>query len=268
VKLAFSNIAWDAAEEGEVLALLGRAGIAGIEVAPSKCWPDWKGITQQSVVAVRQRFAGPGFSVPSLQAILFGHPELKLFGDEAALDGLLRHTELVAGVATGLGAKTLVFGAPANRDPGDLPPEEAMNVAVPRMRALGEICARHDVWLGIEANPAAYNCRFMTRWFEAAELVRRCDSPGVRLHLDAACTLMAGDDIAEAVEKSADILAHVHVSEPQLGNFDAPKSDHARFAEALKQVGYQGWCSVEMRRAPDPVAAIGKAIEVAQAYYD
>jgi sugar phosphate isomerase/epimerase len=267
VKLAFSNIAWDEAEEPQVLALLSRAGIAGIEVAPTKCWPDWKGITQPAVAAVRQRFAGSGFSVPSLQAILFGHPELKLFGDEAALDGLLRHAELVAGVAAGLGAKTLVFGAPANRDPGGLPPDEAMNIAVPRMRAMGEICARHGVWLGIEANPAAYQCKFVTRWYEAADLVRRCDSPGVRLHLDAACTLMAGDDIVEAVEKTTDILAHVHVSEPQLGDFDAPQSDHARFAEALKRTGYQGWCSVEMRRAPDPLAAIRRGCELAVTHY-
>jgi sugar phosphate isomerase/epimerase len=142
-----------------------------------------------------------------------------------------------------------------------------MEIGVSVLRAAGDICARRGAWLGIEANPVAYGCNFLTRWFEAAELVRRCANPGVRLHLDAACIILAGDDPAEAASKTSDILAHVHISEPHLGAFDNPCVDHGAFGAALKRVGYSGWCSVEMRRAAEPKSAIPKAAALARAFY-
>ena len=267
MNIAFSNIAWDLPEQAEILPLLSDAGVTGIEIAPTKCWPDWIGATQEAVRQTADLFARAGFAIPSLQAIFFGRPDLKLFGSEPERMTFLSHIEDVASIGEGMGARTLVFGSPSNRDPGDLRPEEAMNAAVVMLRAAGDICARHGVWLGIEANPAVYECRFITRWFEAAELVRQCNNPGIRLHLDAACTVLAGDDLAEAVAGTGDILAHVHISEPHLGAMDSPEVDHAAFAGALKGAGYSGWCSVEMRRAADPVLAIRTAAVLARAFY-
>jgi sugar phosphate isomerase/epimerase len=267
LKIAFSNIAWDMAEQADVLPILSDAGIAGIEIAPTKCWPAWEGATQQAASQTATALAANGFVVPSMQALLFGRPDLKVFGTDADRTAFLKHIEQVADLAADLGAKTLVFGSPANRDPGDLPPDEAMRIAVTVMRMAGDICAARGVWLGIEANPAAYACRFVTRWFEAAELVRRCNSPGIKLHLDAACTVLAGDDLTQAVAETMDILAHVHISEPQLGSFDSPSLDHAQFARALRDVGYSGWCSVEMRRAADPIPAIRNAAAFARDCY-
>jgi D-psicose/D-tagatose/L-ribulose 3-epimerase len=267
LKLAFSNIAWDTPDEAEILPILSAASITGIEIAPTKCWPGWTGATPAAARQIASQLGAAGFTIPSMQALLFGKPELKLFGGESERAAFLAHIETVAGIAAGLGAKTLVFGSPSNRDPGELAPDKAMDIAVSVLRAAGDICARHGTWLGIEANPAAYGCKFVTRWFEAAELVRRCANPGVRLHLDAACTVLAGDDPADAVAQTGDILAHVHISEPHLGAFDKPSVDHAAFGSALKSADYSGWCSVEMRRAAEPQSAIAKAASLARAFY-
>ena len=267
MRIAFSNIAWDPPEQADILPILSSAGVTGIEIAPTKCWPGWIGATPEAVRQTENLFAEAGFTIPSMQAILFGRPDLKVFGSEVERIAFLRHIEDVANIAEGLGARTLVFGSPSNRDPGDLAPDEAMKAAVSTLRVAGDICARHGVWLGIEANPAVYGCKFITRWFEAAELVRQCDSPGIRLHLDAACTVLAGDGLAEAVAETSDILAHVHISEPYLGPMDSPAVDHGAFAGALKNAGYFGWCAVEMRRAADPVSAIRKAAALARSFY-
>ena len=267
MKLAFSNIAWDAVDEPNVLPILSEADITGIEIAPTKCWPGWAGATPSAVKRLASRLTTAGFVIPSVQAILFGRPELKVFGSESEHLAFLAHIDEVARIASGLGAKTLVFGSPTNRDPGQLTPEEAMRAATPIFKAAGELCVHYGVQLGIEANPPVYGCRFVTHWFEAAELVRRCDTPGIRLHLDAACTALAGDDLGEAVAKTTDILTHVHISEPHLSAFDSPTVDHAAFGNALKASGYDGWCSVEMRRQDDPVTAIRKAAMLARSLY-
>ncbi|GAB4525277.1 MAG: sugar phosphate isomerase/epimerase [Parvularculaceae bacterium] len=256
MKLAVSNIAWAPEEEREARDILRRSGVTAIEVAPTRIWPEWRGADGQAAARARADFLADGFATPSFQAILFGRPELKVFGDDDDRAAFLAHMETVAALAGAMGAGPLVFGSPKNRDPGDLSPEEAMAKAADIFRAAGEICANHGATLVIEANPSDYGCRFLTTWRDAAEFVRLTDHPNVRLHLDIACTEMAGDDAAAAARACADILAHVHISEPQLGAFDAPTADHAGFAAALRETGYDGYASLEMRRQGDGAEAL------------
>ena len=267
MRLSVSNIAWDAPEEAEVLALFSEYGVQGVEVAPTKIWPDWAGVTERSIIETRSRFADQGFVIPAFQSILFGKPEFSVFGEKPVIDALVDHVAFVSDIAAGLGAKCLVFGSPKARDPGDLSAEDAKARGAEVFARMGEAAWARSLSIGIEANPEQYGCRFMSRWSEAAEIVRRIGSPGVRLHLDAACTMMAGDDPAAAVPEVLNIMAHAHISEPQLGGFDAPEVDHAAFGKALANVDYQGWVSIEMRRQDDPLPAIRTALNLAKEAY-
>ena len=127
--------------------------------------------------------------------------------------------------------------------------------------------ARHGACLCLEANPADYGCDFMTSAADAARLVRAVAHPGVGLHLDTACMHLAGDDPRSLIETHADILRHVHVSEPFLGPFDSPVVDHAAIAAALRDIGYSGWVVLEMRATADPLAGLERAARFLAATY-
>lgn len=267
MKLSVSNIAWDPEEDAEVLALLAKRGVAGVEVAPSKLWPDWRGATPAAAREAARRFADQGFAVPALQAILFGRPELKVFGDDAGQAALLDHLERVAELAAGLGAKALVFGSPKNRDPGDLPPEEAFKRGVEVFRRIGERFAPHGVNLCLEPNPGVYACRFMTSYRDVQRMVAEVGHESVCIHLDVACIELEGDDPVEAVQGCAGGIAHFHATEPNLGDFDAPRMRHAEVGRALREADYDGWVSIEMRRPEDPIASIEQAVSFVQERY-
>lgn len=267
MKLAVSNIAWAPAEDAAVIELLITRGIKGVEIAPTMIWPGWEGMSESAASTVAERYARHGLEIPALQAILYGRSDLQLLGDKGSVDALVTHVGRVAGIARHFGAGVLVFGSPKNRDPGGLTPQVAWRQAVDVFRRLGEVCAAEDVVLGIEANPPAYGCNFLTRWSEAAELVREVEHAGVKLHLDVACTVMAGDDPAQALKSGGEIIRHVHISEPQLTGFAAPEIDHAAFGAALAHSHYQGWLSIEMRRADESLPAIDQAIAVTMANY-
>ncbi len=263
MKLAVSNIAWNPEEQDAIIPILRDRGVGGIEVAPTKLWPDWAGADAASAESARRDFEALGFAVPSMQAILFGKPDLSIFA--AASDPIraetLDHLALVARLAGALGARALVFGSPRNRDRGDRSPDVAFEIAAEFFREAGRICARHDTWLCLEPLPDAYGSNFATSWKEAARLVQAVDTPGFGLHLDTACIHMGGDDPAEAVLTCDGMIRHFHVSEPQLADLSNPTIDHKRVGEALKSIGYGNWISLEMRRPDDPAARVAEAVD-------
>ena len=260
MKIAVSNIAWDFEEHEDVLALLRERGVRGIEIAPTKLWPDWNGADGKSAANWRQIYASAQFELPSMQALLFGKPDLRVFGTDSEQEQTLNHIARVAELAAALGAQPLVFGSPANRKRGELSVDEAFNVAIDFFREAGRRCAAHGVWLCIEPLPEAYGSNFITHWREAVDLVAAVDTPGFGLHLDTGCIHLAGDDPVEAVLACKGITRHFHVSEPHLVDLSKPAIDHRRVGSALCQTGYTGWVSIEMRRASHPLQSISQAV--------
>ena len=254
--ISVSNIAWPAELDAEAYALLAELGVAGIEIAPTRVWPGWEGISAASVKALRDEIEGSGLRVSSMQSILFQKPELQLFGEG---EEFADHLKYCAGLAAELGAGAGVFGAPKNRDRGTLSEEDAFARAVEVFGPIAEAYAAAGVALCLEANPVQYACNFVTHGREAARLVRAVGSAGLRLHLDTACAGMAGEDVGELVRESAVILAHFHASEPMLGGFAEPSEAHVGAAAALREVGYGGWVAVEMRTQKDVLGALAQA---------
>jgi sugar phosphate isomerase/epimerase len=260
MKLAVSNIAWPSEMDEPVLAALESAGVTGVEAAPTRWWPEWKGVSAEAAKVYRQRFEARGFQIPALQAILFARPEDKLFGTDLQREGLVNHLRMCADLASALGARSLVFGAPKNRELNGIPEDKGFDMAREVFASVGKHYADRSVCLCLEANPTQYACQFMTNSLVAGKLVKAVDSPGVGLHLDTACMHLAGENIAESIERNFDVLRHFHASEPFLGSFDAPVVDHATAAGMLSKLGYKGWVSLEMRETNPPLEGVKRAI--------
>jgi sugar phosphate isomerase/epimerase len=256
MKFSFSNIAWDQKNSEEIFSLLKEHGIYGIEVAPTKIWPDWQDANYKSAVSYKNEIARKGFVIPALQAILFNKPEAKLF-DAVGEKKLFEHLKLVAEVAEGLGAKCVVFGAPKQRNIGNLTHEEAINHSIGIFRKIGDIFSNHNVKFCIEPNPKKYSCNFINNIGQANDLVRKVNHKNFALHLDAAGMFLEHDNLADKWEKISDITHHFHVSEPDLGDFDTPQVNHFENFNTLDKGGYQGWCSVEMLEPKKPLSESG-----------
>jgi sugar phosphate isomerase/epimerase len=79
---------------------------------------------------------------------------------------------------------------------------------------------------------------------------------------------LAEDDATERVLAGADVLAHVHASAPQLGVVRAGgRVDHPGLAAALREIGYSGYVSVEMRATDDAVSAVSSAAHLVRSVY-
>ena len=267
MRLAVSNIAWSRDNDAAVAALLRTFGVTGVELAPTVVWPDPLSISPVDVRAYRDWWDGEGFTVVALQALLFGHPELVLFGGPEAREGMLQHLTGMIALGAQLGAQTLVFGSPRNRSVGELPADHAQAIAVEFFREIGRRATEHGVAVCIEPNPAAYHCDFVTTVAEGVALVEAVSSAGFGLHIDAGAMAINGEAIEASLALAAKSMRHFHASEPFLEPLGLGTTPHERCADALVQLGYPYWVSMEMR-APAPAAdALHNPLKVLQARY-
>jgi len=266
-RLAISNIAWDATEDGEVYARLRDFGVRGIEVAPTRI-AGWDDLDAGRIKAFRDEAARFDLSISSLQAILYNRPEARLLGGDGEFQRLRAHMDLVGRIAAGLGATVAVFGAPTNRSRGEMPEDEARALALVRMRELGDIAGGFGLTVAIEPIPLPYKGDFLTRIDEVAAFVELCAHPFIRSHFDIGCVTLAGDDATQKAVENRGRFVHFHASEPHLAAFDRPVCDHLGVGRALREGSYDGWLVVEMcRQKGDVVSAIETAISyIAGAY--
>lgn len=269
MKLAVSNLAWSPEQDALAAGLLRRAGADGVELAPTKVWPKPLEATADDIAACRRFWEGHGLPVRALQALLFGRPDLTVFGDAAARARTLEYLSGMCRLAQRLGAAVLVFGSPVNRAAGGRPAAELAQVALDFFGRAADDAGRRGVTLCLEPNPPVYGCDWVTRADEGAALVRAVGRPGLGLHLDTACMALASDAPAEVVPRSLDCLRHFHVSEPQLGPVGGGDFDHAPAAGALRTSGYAGCISIEMRAVAgdDNLAAVERACRFVREVY-
>jgi D-psicose/D-tagatose/L-ribulose 3-epimerase len=247
MKLAVSNIAWPADQDAAVAALLPTLGVRGIEVAPTRLFPDPLAASDADIDAVRQFWQAHGIDIVAAQSLLFGRPDLTLFESEEKRRETHAYLAQIIQLCAKLGAGPLVFGSPKNRRRGDMPHDDAMRIAVEFFDDLADIAQAEDTVIVFEANPTQYGADFCTTAADAITLVSEVNHPAFRLHLDTACMTLAGDPHAETFA-AWPLLSHVHISAPNL----APPSptdavDHQAFAKHLRAVRPSGWVSLEMR---------------------
>jgi sugar phosphate isomerase/epimerase len=176
---------------------------------------------------------------------------------------LAAYLERIIALAAALGCGPLVFGSPGNRRRGALDSAAALAAARPVLAQLGEAAAAAGTVLCLEPNARAYGCDFLTSLAEAAAAVRAVAHPGVALVADSGNMMLEGEAPA-ALRPCAGVMAHLHISAPQLG----PVAPHAAFvAEVIaiaRGAGYSGIVTLEMRpgTTDDPAADLLRATEM------
>lgn len=271
MRLSISNIAWDAAEDPAVAALLASHRIDAIDVAPGKYFPDPLTATALEIARVRDWWCAHGIAVIGMQALLFGSSGLNLFGPPAVRARMLTRLAAVCRIGAALGATRLTFGSPRNRDRSGLDDAAVAALALPFFAELGRIAAEHGVVVCLEPNPARYGTNYLTDIAGTAAVVTALDHPAIRLQLDAGALTIDGEDPAQVVPRYAHLVGHVHASEPDLVPFGTGGTDHAAVAAQLRRALPTHPVTVEMLRPTDaaPLATLDRALaEAVRCYRD
>jgi len=269
MRLAISNIAWDAAEDEAIAQLLHRFDVDAIDVAPGKYFPDPAKTTDEDIARVKSWWGDHGIEITGMQALLFGTIGLNVFGLPESQNAMLQHLAAVCHIGAGLGAVRLVFGSPKNRDRAGLSDQEAVDMAAPFFRRLGDIAQSYGVLICLEPNPTCYGANFMTSSAETAQVVGQIAHPAVRMQLDTGALSINCEDPVAVLQDCAHLIGHIHASEPDLLPLGDGGTDHGKVVAALEQYLPNHVVSIEMlatKNEPHAVS-IERALTVAIRHY-
>jgi len=246
LKISISNIAWDAREDIEISAILNSLGIDSIDIAPSKYFSDINKTTEEEVVKVKEWWLKKGINIVGMQSLLFGTKGLHLFGENSSVNKLERHLQKICKISSYLGAKKIVFGSPKNRDRGNLNDDEVKDKSVKFFRSLGEYASDNGIVVCLEPNPERYGANFMTTSKETIEIVRAIDHEAIKMQFDTG-SLTINNESAEIILKdNADIIGHIHISEPDLLPIGDSDTDHELIFNSLVKYLPDAIVTIEM----------------------
>jgi D-psicose/D-tagatose/L-ribulose 3-epimerase len=157
-----------------------------------------------------------------------------------------------------LGGELLMgpFHSPIGHFEGRGRTEAEWEWCVDTMRKAAEYAASAGVRLAVEPLNR-FECYFLNTAGDGAQLARQVAHPAFGFLYDSFHANIEEKDIRESVVRNADAINHVHISENDRG---IPGTGHVHWEQtfsALKEVGYDGWLTIESfgRALPELAAA-------------
>lgn len=247
MKLSISNLAWTMPEDAIVYEQMQKRGFTGLEIAPTRVWgknPYERGMEAKDwAKELKLRY---GFSIPSMQSIWYGRSE-KIFGSEAERQTLIVYTKKAIRFAEAIGCGNLVFGCPRNRF---FPDGTNPQIGIDFFREIGNYAIVHHTCIGLEANPPIYQTNYINTTQQALDMISEIGSPGLKLNLDVG-TMIANEEDVSLLEGKAELVNHIHISEPFLKSIKKHVL-HRELATFLRKAGYDRYISIEMGQAMNP----------------
>lgn len=224
-----------------------ECGYDGVEIAPFTLAADVKDVSGAQRDQVRQQALDAGLEVVGLHWLLAKTEGYYVTSpDEAVRKRTIDYFKQLAQLCHDLGGSVLVFGSPQQRSllPG-VSQQQATDYAAGVLQQAVPVFEQCDVVLALEPlGPEETD--FLNTAEEARELIERIGSPHCRLHLDVKAMSSETESVPDIIRGNTDLTAHFHANDPNRQGPGFGEVDFVPIFEALGQVDYQGWISVEV----------------------
>jgi sugar phosphate isomerase/epimerase len=241
MKVTISNIAWQPENDAEMYAFLQQKKCAGIEIAPTRIFPENPYSDLNKVSSFRNELqTNYGLQVVSMQSICYGRNEA-IFSSEEERNSLLEYIKQSIDFASVLGCKNLVFGSPKNRNINS----NQEDIALAYFLEIGKYAAEQNTVFAFEPNPIIYGTNFINTTNQALDFVKACNVDGLKVNFDLGTVIYNKENLS-VLENNLKWINHIHISEPYLEVIQQ-RSLHNELASILRNENYANYISIEMK---------------------
>jgi len=252
IRYALCNEALRHMHWADACALIADAGYAGVELAPFTFAERVEQLDADARAQIRQTAQRYGLQIVGLHMLLWSpegmhatHPDPEVRAATAA------YLVALARFCADVGGQVMVFGSPKQRDAiPPLTPDAAARLWLETLHPALRVCQQEGITLLLEPLPET---NLVQRLGEAVVLVQQTNHPNLRTMLDVKSALAETDDVPALICQNAPYIAHVHLNDSNLRAPGYGATDFAPILNALREVGYTGWASLEpFDYYPDP----------------
>jgi sugar phosphate isomerase/epimerase len=145
-----------------------------------------------------------------------------------------------------LGGSVMVLGSPQQRNfPADMTHAEAAANALEVLQQALPVLEANRVQIALEPlGPSEGN--FWNHARQVVEVIEQLNSPWIKLHLDVKAMSSEGEPIAKVIRDHSQHMIHFHANDPNRLGPGMGDMDFVPIFEALREVKYGGWVSVEV----------------------
>jgi sugar phosphate isomerase/epimerase len=254
VKYAICNETFEDWDHARVCARIAELGYTGLEMAPFTLAPRITDVTAARRTELRHQAESAGVKIIGLHWLLAKTEGFHLTSPDA--DTRKRTGEYLAEMAHAaaeLGGDILVLGSPFQRNlPEGMTREQGEANAIDTLQYCLPALERDRVYLCLEPlTPAETN--FMTSAAEGVALAQKLAHPYVKLHLDVKAMSAESAPTPDVIRANRDWMHHFHANDPNKRGPGFGATDFKPIFQALREVNYNGWVSVEVfDYSPDP----------------
>jgi sugar phosphate isomerase/epimerase len=224
-----------------------ECGYTGIEIAPFTIAQYATEISPAKRDEVRRQAADCGLEVVGLHWLLAKTEGFYLTTPDAAVRRSTgEYLGQLARLCRDLGGSLMVLGSPQQRNLlKGVTKAEAMRYAADCIQATVPVLEETEITLAVEPlGPSEGD--FLLTAAEGVELCRLVGSPQVRLHLDVKAMSSEAIPVPDLIRANRSYLHHFHANDPNRQGPGFGDVDFVPIFEALGEIDYRGWVSVEV----------------------
>ncbi len=254
MRYAICNETFEGWEHAHICKRIASLGYQGLEIAPFTLASRITEVSPERRREWKRQADDHGITLIGLHWLLAKTTGLHLTSmDPSVRQATADYLVELARACADWGGDILVFGSPAQRRiPAGATREQAADHAVDTFRRAAPAIGDCGVKLCLEplSPPEA---DFITTAREGLDLIGRIDHPAFRLHLDVKAMSTEDRPTPEIIRSFAEKLYHFHANDPNRRGPGFGSTDFVPIFQALADVKYQGWVSVEVfDYSPDP----------------
>ena len=224
-----------------------KIGYDALEIAPFTLAKSATEITPQQRAHVRELSARTGLTVVGIHWVLAKTEGLHLTHPDAAIrERTAKYLVDLVNLCGDLGGKRIIFGSPKQRDilPG-VSEAQAWDYVLEGFRHAVMEAEKREVVICFEPlSPQETN--FINTAARAIEFVQTLNTPHFKIMLDVKAMCSEAKPIPQIIRESWPHFAHFHANDKNLKGPGFGEVDFVPIAQALHEVGFRDYVSVEV----------------------
>ncbi len=240
-----------------------EVGYDGLEIAPFTLSQYATDISDQTRKDIVKYAAAADLDILGIHWVFVGPEGVHLTNpDKAVRDFTAQYMIDLVRFCGDIGGKVIIFGSPKQRNVGrDVTYNQALDYACDIFGKAMPACEEYGVTICME-QLTHWETNFCQTPAETAELIDRINHPNFQLLLDVKAMSFLQKDRPEVIREYAKYLKHFHANDANLNGPGWGDVDFGPIFQALKDINYQDYVSVEVFNfEPGPEAIATRSLE-------